>query len=269
MSGVSRLRYPTDLRIVRVMCTGRVDLKHIFYAFSKGIDGVLIIGCRLNECKFITEGNYHALNGVLLSKKIMEHIGLDPQRLQIRFMSSADGPLFAETVKEVSGIIHNLGPVNGEVKDKIEEVIRLIPYIKIAKRDKLTVKLTDPSKWEEHFSKEEIEELFKNVPSYWIDPEKCRACMTCLKRCPVEAIDGGKKLIHIIKQEDCIKCGTCFEVCKFDAVKKLVGEPVPDPIPENKRTIAKKEKAKAAKGSKATEKKGKTKGTKGKAAQKK
>jgi len=77
--------------------------------------------------------------------------------------------------------------------------------------------------------------------SYYIDPDKCRACMICLKKCPVEAIDGGKKKIHIIDQEKCTNCGTCFEVCpsRFSAVKKISGEPVPAPIPEKERIIEK------------------------------
>jgi coenzyme F420-reducing hydrogenase delta subunit/ferredoxin len=240
MSGVSRLQYPTDLRIVRVMCTGRVDLKHIFYAFYKGIDGVMVVGCRLNECKFATEGNYHALNVGLLAKRIMEHIGMDPRRLRVEFMSSADGPLFARTAREMVEAIREIGPLqDGNLKRKLEEVLRLIPYIKIAMREKLIVKLKDPSLWEGHFTREEIAELFNNVPSYWIDPEECRACMACLRRCPANAIDGGKKLVHIINQEKCIKCGTCMEACRFGAVKKLVGQPVPPPIPEEKRTVKK------------------------------
>jgi NADH-quinone oxidoreductase subunit F len=70
--------------------------------------------------------------------------------------------------------------------------------------------------------------------------------MTCAKRCPVEAIVGGKNLIHVIDQEKCIKCGTCFEVCppKFHAVTEITGAPVPPPIPEEKRTIVRKSKSK-------------------------
>ena len=65
----------------------------------------------------------------------------------------------------------------------------------------------------------------KELISYYIDPDKCRACMICLKKCPVEAIDGGKKKIHVIDQEKCTNCGTCFEVCpsRFGAVKKADG----------------------------------------------
>jgi len=84
----------------------------------------------------------------------------------------------------------------------------------------------------------------KELLSYHIDPEKCQACMTCLKKCPAEAISGGKKRIHVIDQEKCTKCGTCFEVCppRFGAVKKISGEPVPPPIPEAKRIIVRESK---------------------------
>ncbi len=82
----------------------------------------------------------------------------------------------------------------------------------------------------------------KELVAFHIDPEKCRACMICLKKCPVDAIDGGKKKIHVVIQEKCTKCGTCLEVCppKFGAVRKLSGVPVPPPIPEEQRMIAKK-----------------------------
>jgi NADH-quinone oxidoreductase subunit F len=84
----------------------------------------------------------------------------------------------------------------------------------------------------------------KELISYHIDPDKCSACMICLRKCPADAVDGAKKKIHIIDQEKCTKCATCFEVCpsRFSAVQKISGEPVPDPIPEDARTIAKKSK---------------------------
>jgi len=86
----------------------------------------------------------------------------------------------------------------------------------------------------------------KELISYHIDPDKCSACMICLRKCPADAVDGAKKKIHIIDQEKCTKCATCFEVCpsRFSAVQKISGEPVPDPIPEDARTIAKKSKEK-------------------------
>ena len=81
----------------------------------------------------------------------------------------------------------------------------------------------------------------KKLISYYIEPEKCTACMICLRKCPDGAVDGGKKMIHIIDQEKCTNCGTCIEVCpsRFGAVKKISGEPVPSPIPEAQRMIHK------------------------------
>jgi len=86
----------------------------------------------------------------------------------------------------------------------------------------------------------------KALISYYIDPEKCKACMICLRQCPAGAITGGKNQIHVIDQEKCTKCGTCFEVCppRFGAAKKISGEPVPSPIPEEERMIAKESKEK-------------------------
>ena len=86
----------------------------------------------------------------------------------------------------------------------------------------------------------------KELISYYIDPDKCRACMICSKQCPSLAVSGGKDRIHVIEQEKCTKCGTCFEVCpsRFGAVKKISGEPVPAPLPEDARIIARKSKEK-------------------------
>jgi len=235
------------------MCSGRVDLEFVLRAFSNGSDGVFIGGCRLNECNYITHGNYHALNMVLLFRKIMEHIGLNPERLKIEFMSSGEGILFTKVMNDFGKKVKDLGPLGtseeideNELKSKLEEVAKLIPYIKIVKRDKLEKRLENVEEYNEFFTSDEIEKLFSEVVSYYIDPDKCQACMICLRRCPVEAIVGGKNQIHVIDQEKCIKCGTCLEVCptKFGAVQKISGEPVPPPIPEDKRTIVRKKKEK-------------------------
>jgi len=84
----------------------------------------------------------------------------------------------------------------------------------------------------------------KRLVSYYIEPEKCKACLICLKECPAGAIDGAKKTIHIIDQEICDACGICFEVCpsRFEAVMRISGEPVPPPIPEEQRMVIRKSK---------------------------
>ena len=238
------------------MCSGRVDLEFVLRAFSNGMDGVFIGGCRLNECNYITHGNYHALNMVLLCRRIMEHIGLNPERLKIEFMTSGEGILFAEVMSEFGKKVNKLGPLGKaegidqkELKSKLAEITKLVPYIKLVKNEKLASRLESPEEYDKLFTKDEIDRLFSEVISYYIDPEKCQACMTCAKRCPVEAILSAKNQIHVVDQEKCIKCGTCFEVCppKFRAVTKISGEPVPPPIPEEKRTIVRKGKEKAEK----------------------
>ena len=112
------------------------------------------------------------------------------------------------------------------------------------KGEKLAIRPDKEEAYKDLYTSDEVDRLFREVISYHIDPEKCRACMICLRKCPVEAIEGGKNRIHVIDQEKCIKCGTCFEVCpsRFDAVKKISGEPAPPPIPEEERTIVRKSK---------------------------
>jgi coenzyme F420-reducing hydrogenase delta subunit/ferredoxin len=251
MAGVSRLQYTTEIRLIRVMCSGRVDPAFVFRALSNGMDGVFIGGCRLNECNYVTQGNYDALNMVLLCKKIMEHIGLNPERLKIEFMSSGDGIILAEVINDFVREVKALGPLGkGEgiqeevLRSQLEEVKKLIPYFKIEKREKLESRLGSKEEYDGLFTTDEIDELFRDVKSYYIDPEKCQACMICLRRCPADAIVGRKKQIHVIDQEKCIKCGTCFEACppRFGAVEEISGRRVPPPIPEEERTIASKSK---------------------------
>jgi coenzyme F420-reducing hydrogenase delta subunit/Fe-S-cluster-containing hydrogenase component 2 len=255
MAGVSRLQYTAETRVVRVMCSGRVALEFVLRAFSNGIDGVFIGGCRLNECNYITHGNYHALNMVLLCRKIMEHIGLNPERLRVEFMSSAEGVVFAEVMSKFGSKVRELGPIGygegldeNQLKSDLAEMTRLIPYIKVMENKKLGTRLLNPEEYDNFFTKEEIDKLFKEVPSYYIDPEKCQACMICARRCPAEAIISAKGQVHVVNQEECIKCGTCAEVCppKFGAVTKIIGAPVPLPLPEEQRTIVRKGKEKEA-----------------------
>jgi coenzyme F420-reducing hydrogenase delta subunit/ferredoxin len=246
MSGVARLQYTTETRLIRVMCSGRVDLEFVLRALANGMDGVFIGGCRLNECNYITHGNYHALNMVLLCKRIMEHVGLNPDRLRIEFMSSAEGNLFAEVMREFGEQVRELGPLGiaeglerDELTTRLAEVRKLVPYIKLVKDEKLASRLQDPGEYDALFTRDEVERLFDEVVSYYIEPEKCQACMICARRCPVEAIAGGKGQVHVIDQELCIKCGTCLDVCpdRFGAVVKIVGEPVPVPVLEAERMV--------------------------------
>ena len=170
MAGVSRLQYATEIRLIRVMCSGRVDLEFILRSFSNGADGVFIGGCRLNECNYITHGNYDALSNVLLCKKIMEHIGLNPERLRIEFMSSGDGILLAEIINDYCKKVKEIGPLGKsegidekELTFKLEAVTRLIPYVKLVEREKLRVPFKSEEAYYKYFTSDEVNRLIDEL----------------------------------------------------------------------------------------------------------
>ena len=152
------------------MCSGRVDLEFILRAFSNGQDGVFIGGCRLDECNYVTHGNYDALSNVHLCKKIMEYIGLNPERLRIEFMSSADGQLLAEVTNDFVKKVKELGPLGkGEgidengLKLKLEAATKLIPYIKLVEREKLRVPTRSEEAYNEFYNSDELNRLFSEL----------------------------------------------------------------------------------------------------------
>jgi len=184
----------------------------------------------------------------------MENIGLNPDRLTMQFMSGAEANVFVEstgrfikTIKELGPLGENEGLDDEELRSELARVSKLLPYIKIAAKEKLQKRL-NPDQYEGYFTKDEIAKLLGETPSYYIQPDKCRACMICARRCPVEAIISAKQEVHVIDQDKCIKCGTCIEVCptRFSAITKIVGQPAPPPPPEGKRAIVKKSKEKEA-----------------------
>ncbi len=145
-------------------------MAHLFRAFSNGMDGVFIGGCRLKECNYVTQGNYHALNLVLLSRRIMEHIGLNPERLRIEFMSSGEGNLFARVVDEFIETIRNAGPIgisegiNPEAFSlNLKAVTRLIPYIRLVESERLRGHFETLDQFKTFYASAEFERLFKEL----------------------------------------------------------------------------------------------------------
>jgi F420-non-reducing hydrogenase iron-sulfur subunit len=109
LAGVSRIQYPPTLRIVRVMCSGRVDPVFILEAFKSGADGVLIAGCHPGDCHYIS-GNYKAQHRVLMLKRVLQQLGLEPQRLRLDWVSASEGARFATIIKDMTKEIKKLGP---------------------------------------------------------------------------------------------------------------------------------------------------------------
>ena len=109
LAGTMRLQYPPNIRIVRIPCTGKVDVRFLLEAFEKGADGVYVAGCLEGDCHYL-KGNFRAKKRVALAKQILEDAGIGGDRLEMYNMSAAMGPRFAEVAREMTEKIRKLGP---------------------------------------------------------------------------------------------------------------------------------------------------------------
>jgi F420-non-reducing hydrogenase iron-sulfur subunit len=109
LAGTSRMKYPTNLKSIRVMCSGRVDPAFVLEALRKGVDGVLIAGCHPGDCHY-QSGNYKTNRRIKLLKKLLEELGIDPQRVRFEYVSASEGQKFASIVTEFVAEIKKLGP---------------------------------------------------------------------------------------------------------------------------------------------------------------
>jgi F420-non-reducing hydrogenase iron-sulfur subunit len=110
LAGVSRIQYPPNIRIIRVMCSGRVDPVFILEAFKNGADGVLVAGCHLpSDCHYLS-GNFKALRRVALLRKLLQDYGIEPERLRLEWVSASEGDKFAAVVRDMVEQIKKLGP---------------------------------------------------------------------------------------------------------------------------------------------------------------
>ncbi len=109
LAGVSRMTYPPHIIPIRVNCSGRIDAAMVLAAFEKGADGVLIGGCHPGDCHYVS-GNYKTRRRVLLLKRAMAEAGINPERLQLTWISASEGTKFQTTVSEFTQRVHALGP---------------------------------------------------------------------------------------------------------------------------------------------------------------
>jgi len=109
LAGTSRLSYPPNIKIIRVMCSGMVDPQYIIKAFLEGADAVLVSGCNPGDCHYIN-GNYKARRRIKLLKEILPRFGFDAQRLKLTWIAASDGVLLAETLTDYTQRIRALGP---------------------------------------------------------------------------------------------------------------------------------------------------------------
>lgn len=109
LAGGARIQYPPDIRAIRVMCTGRIDMLFILKAFVEGADGVLVSGCHFGDCHYL-EGNYKAAKRMFMIKSLMKNIGLDDKRFRMTFVSASEGAKWAHVMEDVIGKVKELGP---------------------------------------------------------------------------------------------------------------------------------------------------------------
>jgi len=110
LAGVSRLKYAANVRVIRLMCSGRVDPQFVLEAFARGADGVLIGGCHPGDCHYV-EGNYKALRRFELLKRLLRDMGIEEQRLRLEWISASEGEKVKTVVNEMAGQIRTLGPL--------------------------------------------------------------------------------------------------------------------------------------------------------------
>jgi len=113
LAGTTRLQYPTNIRIVRVMCSGRVDPAFVLKAFTLGADGVIIAGCHPSDCHYINGNEKTATRGEFLSE-FLEEAGIEPQRFRLEWIAGSEGQKFANVVKQMVDELEKLGPITEE-----------------------------------------------------------------------------------------------------------------------------------------------------------
>jgi F420-non-reducing hydrogenase iron-sulfur subunit len=170
MAGVSRLQYSSEIRLVRVMCSGRIDLRFVLRAFANGNDGVFIGGCKLNECNYVTHGNYDALGVTHICKSLLARMGLRPERLHIAFMSGGDGNLLAEAIDKHTKAVKALGPLGvaegldgARLSMRLAAAERLVPFLRLVERERLRAPVKSKEAYEEFYASAEVARLFDEV----------------------------------------------------------------------------------------------------------
>jgi F420-non-reducing hydrogenase iron-sulfur subunit len=158
------------MRLVRVMCTGRVDPAFVLRAFSNGADAVFVGGCWPGECHYTTEGNYHALGMMHLTRRLLKHIGINPERLRVEWVGASEGIRFAELMNDTIRKVKALGPLgSGEelsvdaMKSKMEAVKNMLPYIKLVERERLRVPRDTEEGYNKFFASDEVDRTFSEL----------------------------------------------------------------------------------------------------------
>ncbi len=160
------------MKIVRVMCTGRIDPSFILRAFANGVDGVFVGGCWLGECHYLTEGNHHAVSMMNITKKLLKQCGVNTDRLRLEWVSAAQGIRFAEVVTDFSKQIQGIGPLatneareENKLRLKLKAAISIVPYVRLVERERMRAHFNTREEYDAYFNTDEVNRIFKEAVS--------------------------------------------------------------------------------------------------------
>jgi F420-non-reducing hydrogenase iron-sulfur subunit len=120
LAGTSRLKIKPNFRVIRTMCSGRIDPAFVFHAFARGADGVLVAGCHPGDCHY-SSGNYKARRRVSLLKNVLPQLGIEPERLKLEWISASEGNKFRDTINDFIDQITQLGPLHGNGASEVKK----------------------------------------------------------------------------------------------------------------------------------------------------
>jgi len=223
LAGVGRLQMPPNFRVIRVMCSGRVDPMFVLKALESGADGVLVMGCHPGDCHYIG-GNYKAERRMKFLKHILNEIGIG-DRLELQWVAASEGPKFQQVITEFTSKIKGLGPSPLDPEYQYRK-----PVKEDQKRDQLQDLLCSIADQMDYHSIEPLEIPEEDVMEGYgfpvIDGDKCIGCGTCFLNCPEQVIqmddqEGSRHISHY--QFNCRTCRRCEEMCPQEAIKISTG----------------------------------------------
>jgi F420-non-reducing hydrogenase iron-sulfur subunit len=211
LAGTSRLSYPTNLRVIRVMCSGRVDPGLMLEPFLRGADGVMVLGCHPADCHYLT-GNYQAEQRVSCVRAVLEHLEIDSGRLYLDWVSASEGARFAELVMEFAHQVKRLGPIGDRESREGLSRPEFMRRVQVAQR----VTEGEKFRWlvgrrkalleEENVYKEQLSgRRFRDLMSFVVAEECLRAAIellteegpvSCKEMAETLGVPAGKVLEH-------------------------------------------------------------------------
>jgi F420-non-reducing hydrogenase iron-sulfur subunit len=207
------------------MCTGRIDPAFILRAFSNGVDGVFIGGCWLGECHYVTEGNHDAVSMMLLTRKLLEHIGINPERLRLEWVSAAQGNRFVEVVTDFTNKLKELGPLGtaerieeNRLKLKLEAAKSIVPYLKLVERESLRVCFNTREEYEEFFNSDRVNKIFKESV---VDKLAMQEILLLLREKPLSIVEFSDILgLSQAEVSRCLNTSVKKRLTRFDENQK-------------------------------------------------